>query len=194
MWVHTGYWVHDQVRYLSLVLDKDYINMQRKLKKSSGKGHDIENEEVEAEIQVTPESNSVNPEENLDLENDAKKKMLNYLIAEITKKKDVYTRDAMNILPDLHTVWRNHHLMAVYVEKCIGEELVQHSGFCIPDGTSHNKVGEMSALVLKLNGKIRAMKAQRIGKGDCSTWAEVIIHMLQRLTVASGHDIMPIWE
>ena len=96
--------VHDQVRYLPLVLDKDYINMQRKLKKLSRKGHDIKNEEVKAEIQVIPESNSVNPEENLDLENDAKKKMLNYLIAEITKKKNVYTRDAMNILPDLRTV------------------------------------------------------------------------------------------
>ena len=158
--------VHDQVRYLPLVIDKDYISMQRKLKKLSGKGHDIENEELEAEIQVTPESNSVNPEENLDLENDAKKKMLNYLIAEITKKKDVYTRDVMTILPDLRTVQQNHHLMAVYVENCIGEELVQHSGFGIPDGTSHNKVGEMSALVLKVNVKIRAMKAQRIRKGD----------------------------
>ena len=119
--------------------------------------------------------------------------MVNDLIAEITNKKDVYTRDATNTLPDLHAVWQNHHLMAVYVEKCIGEELVQHGGIYIPDRTSCNKVWEMSATVLKINGKIRAIKAQRIGKGDCLTWVDVILHMLQRLTVASGHDIMLIW-
>ena len=94
MWVHTGNWVHDQVRYLSLVLDKDYINMQRKLKKSSGKGYDIKNEEVEAEIQVTPESNSVNPEENLDLENVLKRRWLIILLQKLPKRK-MYIREML---------------------------------------------------------------------------------------------------
>ena len=42
--------------------------------------------------------------------------------------------------------------------------------------------------------KVRAMKAQRIGKGDRATWAEVVLHMLRRLTVASENDITVIWE
>jgi len=80
------------------------------------------------------------------------------------------------------------------IEKCIGEQLVEHGGFIVPDGTTRNKVGEISAIVLKVNGKMRALKTQRIGKGDRSTWAEVVVHMLQRLTVASDQDLSAIWE
>jgi hypothetical protein len=38
------------------------------------------------------------------------------------------------------------------------------------------------------------MKGQRIGKGDRSTWADVVVHMLRRLTVASRKEIAAIWE
>jgi len=84
--------------------------------------------------------------------------------------------------------------MAVYVEKCIGEQLVEHGGFIVPDGTTRNKVGEILAIVLKVNGKMRALKTQRVGKGDRSTWAEVVVHMLQRLSVASDQDRSAIWD
>ena len=64
----------------------------------------------------------------------------------------------------------------------------------MPDGTTRNKVGEISAMIVKVNGKMRAMKGQRIGKGDRATWADVVVHMLHRLTVASGKEITTMWE
>ena len=122
------------------------------------------------------------------------KAIIKHLEREIQKLKDVYETNRMNVLPDCRTIRRNHHLMAVYVERRLGEELVQHGGFCIPDGTTRNKVGEISAMIVKINGKMRAVKAQRIGKGDRSTWADVVVHMLQRLTVASNQELVVVWE
>ena len=54
--------------------------------------------------------------------------------------------------------------------------------------------GKCQLLFWRSMEKLEQIKAQRIGKGACLTWADVILHMLQRLTVASGHDIMLIWE
>ena len=68
------------------------------------------------------------------------------------------------------------------------------NGFYMPDGTTQNKVGEISAMIVKVNGKMRAVKGQIIGKGDQATWADVVLHMLHRLTVASGKEIPTIWE
>ena len=188
--------VWGQVRFLPLELDKDYINMHGKLKKLSGSNllNEVENDtEVAVEVSLITENNA--SEGVVDEDTDAKKsKMVEFLTREIRKKKAVYADNAMSILPGLRTIRRNHHLLAVYVEKRIGEQLVEHGGFCIPDGTTRNKVGEISALIIKVNGKMRAMKAQRIGKGDRATWAEVLLHMLKRLTVASGNSIMSIWE
>ena len=49
-------------------------------------------------------------------------------------------------------------------------------------------------MMIKVNGKMRAMKAQRIGKGDRSTWAEVVTHMLKRLSTASKENVGAVWE
>ena len=184
--------VYDQKRLLPLALDKDYINMKAKLKKLSGESNvDVDEEpEVDAEVQIACETS----EDMETVAQDSKLQLINFLKGEIMKKKNMYKENNLNIFPDLRTVRRNHHLMAVYVEKQIGEELVKHGGFIIPDGTSRNKVGEISAVVMKVDGKMRAFKSQRIGKGDRSTWAEVVVHMLQRLTVASNSDISIIWE
>ena len=168
-----------------MLLDKDFINMQRKLKKLSGKGHNVENEDVEVEIQVTPESSVSIMKKIFTLKMMLKRRWLMILLQKLPKRKDVYTRDATNTLPDLRGVWQNHHLMAVYVEKCIGEELVQHGGFYIPDGTSYNgkcHVWEMSATVLKINGKIRANKSTE-------NWERSLLNMSRcDLTHASKID------
>ena len=160
--------VWHQTRFLPLVLDKDYVNMQSKLKKLSVNiFQKEENNDTEVAAEVSELQEDVTEDAIVDVEgsDDARSKMVAYLTEEITKKKAVYEQNSMSVLPDLRTVQHNHHLLAVYVEKRIGEELAQHGGFCIPDGTTRNKVGEISAVVVKVNGKMRAMKAQRIGKG-----------------------------
>ena len=76
--------------------------------------------------------------------------------------------------------------MSVFVEGRIAEEMLQNEGtFIIPDGTTRNKVGELAAMLVKVGNKMRAVKAQQIGKGDRVTWADTIVHMLKRLSVAS---------
>ena len=184
--------VHEQFRLLPLALDKDYNNTRSKLKKLSSGFLNISQDPI-LDIDK-PEW-----DDGLDIvagnsEDNGSKEKIKYLKDKIKSKQIHYKENVSHVLPDLRTVRRNHHLMAVYVEKCIAEDLLEHGGFCIPDGTTRNKVGEMSALVLKVNGKIRALKAQRIGKGDRSTWAEVVAHILQRITTASRNEIVPIWK
>ena len=87
--------------------------------------------------------------------------------------------------------------MSVYVEGKIGEEmLAEKSGtFILPDGTTRNKkVGEISAMLVRVGEKMRAVKALQIGKGDRATWADTIVHMLSRLAVSSGSDVKALWK
>ena len=192
--------VWGQVRFLPLHLDKHYINMSRMLKKLSAKEHsDITDNAIEEDDDIVVDDDDHNDDdrecdEDENNNPDECSKIIEHLKSEIKKMKDTCKENHMNVLPDCRTIRRNHHLLAVYVEKRIGDELVQHGGFCMPDGTTRNKVGEISAMILKVNGKMRAMKGQRIGKGGRSTWADVVVHMLQRLTVASNKEIAAIWE
>ena len=74
--------------------------------------------------------------------------------------------------------------MSVFVEGKVAEEMLnaRESGtFIMPDGTTRNKVGQIAAMLIKVNEKMRAVKAQQIGKGDRKTWADTIVHMLSRL-------------
>ena len=64
----------------------------------------------------------------------------------------------------------------------------------MPDGTTRNKVGEIAAMLIKVKDKMRAVKAQQIGKGDRKTWADTIVHMLSRLALASGTDVKAVWK
>ena len=136
--------VWHQPRFLPLVLDKDYVNMQSKLKKLPVNiFQKEENNDTEVAAEVSELQEDVTEDAIVDVEgsDDARSKMVAYLTEEITKKKAVYEQNSMSVLPVRH----NHHLLAVFVEKHIGEELAQHGGFCIPDGKTRNKVGEISA-------------------------------------------------
>ena len=70
----------------------------------------------------------------------------------------------------------------------------QESGtFIMPDGTTNNKTGEIAAMLIKVNDKMRAVKAQQIGKGDRKTWTDTIVHMWSRLALASRTDVKALW-
>ena len=179
--------VWNQIRLLPLDMDKDYTNMRRKIKKLEGKSS-IPNESSETSDNDHEEDDHANDK------NEDSSVNLMRLKTELQKKKDYYEENRANVLPDRRTIRRNHHLMAVYVEKKIGDELVEHGGFCIPDGTTRNKIGEFAGMIVIVNEKMRALKGQRIGKGDQSTWADVVVHMLERLSTASNNEIVIIWE
>ena len=103
--------------------------------------------------------------------------------------------NSMNTLPDPHTARRNHHLMSVFVEGKIAEEMLQNEGsFIIPDGTTRNKVPDIAAMLIKVGNKMRAVKAQQIGKSDRVTWTDTVIHMLSRLASASRTDVKALWS
>ena len=82
----------------------------------------------------------------------------------------------MNVVPDRCIIQRNCNLLAVYMEKSVGEGLVKHGQSYIPDRTTRNKVEETSAIIFKVKGEMFAMKVQRIGKNHQSTWADIIVH------------------
>lgn len=52
--------------------------------------------------------------------------MLTYLNNKIKKKKEKYNTSQTNVVPDSHKIPRNHHLLAVYIEKKVEEELLEH--------------------------------------------------------------------
>ena len=110
--------VWDQVRLLPLELDKDYQNMQRKLKRLIVK--DLETSSREETV------------DDVDTQRDCDPVKIEFLQKEIQKKKDSYETNRMN----RRTIRRNHHLLAVSVEGNIAKELIEHGGFVIPDGTT----------------------------------------------------------
>ena len=99
-----------------------------------------------------------------------------------------------NVLPDAKCVRNNHKLISVFVQGKIADEILENQGFIIPDGTSRQGIGEMSAAVVKVGGKFRALKGVKIGKSDRGNWAKAIYHMLDLLSTSSSHQIASIWE
>ena len=57
------------------------------------------------------------------------------------------------------------------------------------DGTSRAKVGKMGGCLVHIEGKIRALKIQKLGKDTRDNWAETIIFKLKRLAHASNKSI-----
>ena len=183
--------VHGQDRFLPLQMDREYQAAYSKLKKLQ-KQQDSRTE-LEGDIVIELDSD----EECASNEGDAvsSKTQVEKLKSLVESRKKRAKDNSMNTLPDPHTARRNHHLMSVFVEGRIAEEMLQNEGsFIIPDGTTRNKVGEIAAMLIKVGNKMRAVKAQQIGKGDRVTWADTIIHMLSRLASASRTDVKALWS
>ena len=170
--------VHRQDRFLPLQMDREYQAAYSKLKKLQ-KQQDSRTE-LEGDIVIELDSD----EECASIEGDvvSSKTQVEKLKSLVESKKKKAKDNSTNTLPDPHTARRNHHPMSVFVEGRIAEEMLQNEGsFIIPDGTTRNKVGEIAAMLIKVGNKMRAVKAQQIGKGDRVTWADTIIHTLSRL-------------
>ena len=131
-----------------------------------------------SEQPITPEDTSV----------------INDLKAIIDKHTDIRKDDTKNTLPDTKCLRSNHNLLSNYCERQVANELLEKTGFILPDGTSRQGVGVIASAVVKVGGRIRALKGLQIGKGDRANWASAIYHMLDRLSSASNKEIRNIWE
>ena len=54
----------------------------------------------------------------------------------------------------------------------------------MPDGTSRQGVGDVTATVTKVGDKFRALKTVKITKGTTSNWADAVVFMQRRLATA----------
>ena len=124
-----------------------------------------------SEHPITPEDTSV----------------INDLKAIIDKHPDIRKDDTKNTLPDTKCL-RSNHLLSNYCEGQVANELLEKTGF-IRQG-----VGDIASAVVKVGGRIRALKGLQIGKGDRANWASAIYHMFDRLSSASNKEIRNIWE
>ena len=183
--------IHDQVRHLPLRLEKHYVNAVQRLKKIGGITNDNEDNENESVLENKLET--ISSEGSVD---DATSKEIKHWKKTIKDFIDVRKNDMKNVLPDTTCVRANHNLISVFVEGKIADEIIEHQAFVIPDGTSRQGIGEMAAAVVKVGGKMQAIKGVQIGKGDRKNWARAIYHMLDRLSTASssGHKISSIWK
>ena len=207
--------VWNQVRHLPLRLDKSYMKAYTRLKKLSSQKVQRKTESVEQEIpslndHITAGSvDEMISQQVAAVENDAIQSLTIVnsndedvdLSPEIQELKNTVSKfieerknDFKNTLPDVACVRQNHHLLSVYCEGKIAEEMTAQKGFIMPDGTSRQGVGDIAACLVKTGDKFRALKSVQITKGTTNNWANAIIHMLKRLAIASNQDIMDIWQ
>ena len=179
--------VHEQDRSLPLEMDKEYTAARSKLKKLE-KQVSLKSQMEEGDIESESDDESI-----FKVDQGAEIKKLKDLVEQ---KKLSAKQNAQNCLPDTRTARRNHYLMTVFVEGRIAEEMLNNESgtFIMPDGTTRNKVGEIAAMLVRVGDKMRAVKAQQIGRGDRPTWADTIVHMLSRLSLASGTDVKALWR
>ena len=99
-----------------------------------------------------------------------------------------------NTLPDPNCVRHNHHLLSIYCEGKVADEILLNKAFILPDGTSRQGVGEIAAAVVKVGTHVRALKALQLKKGDRENWAKAIYHMLDRQATASSAEVGVVWK
>ena len=182
--------VHEQERYLPLSMDPEYQAAYSKLKRMQKQG--ASDARIEDDVIV-----EVDSDEELESEENMRIPVIQKLKRLVDERKSRAKENSSNALPDIHTARRNHQLMSVYVEGKIALEMLESHGsgtFIMPDGTTRNKTGEIAGMLIKVNDKMRAVKAQQIGKGDRKTWADTIVHMLSRLAISSRTDVKALWS
>ena len=113
----------------------------------------------------------------------------------IEKKKHAVFSKTEKTLPTRKALSSNNHLMAVYVEKRIADEMAVKGDCQLQhDGTTRGTVGQVGATLIELDGKFRALPIQQIGSGTKINWAGVFCQSLKRLQQASGRDKIVLWK
>ena len=205
-----------QLRFVPLRLDKEYIKAYKKLKKlqaqqkqlslgevANGESENCSNnstvidnlcqEDIHYQVEVVERNAIESVTANIPTVESGSSGEVDKLAALVNSKISERNDAHQYTLPDVACVRHNHNLLAVYCEGKIGEELVSKKGFIMPDGTTRQGVGEMAASVAKIGDKFRALKTVKITQGTTNNWANAIIYMLKRLSIASNNNIHEIW-
>ena len=89
-----------------------------------------------------------------------------------------------------------HHLVSTLGEQEQALEMIETQNVnLIPDGTARQGGwGKMAGAVLKVGERHRALRLQTIGSETHASWVETVSHMVKRLALASGQDVVNIWK
>ena len=112
---------------------------------------------------------------------------------ENSKRKQKENLDS--VLPDPRTVREAHRVASCFLEGEVGKQMIEKGhAYLMPDGTSRSKVGKMGGSLVHIEGRIRALKTQKMGSDTRENWATTIIQQLERLQHASGKDVKEIYK
>ena len=107
----------------------------------------------------------------------SKKSKLDEITDFVNQAKTSQKVNLGEVLPDPRSIRRAQHQAASFLEGEIGNLMVRDGKtFLMPDGTSRAKVGKMGATLVKIEGKMRALKLQAMGNEQRDNWADTIIH------------------
>ena len=89
-----------------------------------------------------------------------------------------------------------HHLVSTLGEQQQALEMIENQHVnLIPDGTARQGGwGKMAGAVCKVGDKYRSLKLQTLGSETHDSWVGTLVHMLKRLSLASGQDVSEIWK
>ena len=98
-------------------------------------------------------------------------------------------------LPGPPSIRYAHHVSSCYIEGKSGNE-IKRSGeaYLNPDGTSRSKVGKIGGRLVHVEGRVRALKLMKMGEETKNNWADILIHNMNRLSMASGLSVKEIYE
>ena len=66
--------------------------------------------------------------------------------------------------------------------------------FLMPDGHSHQTLGEIGASLVSVESKMCSLKMQWMGDEKRENWADMLIFQLKRLPVASSSEVVQIYK
>ena len=151
---------------------------------------DVIVETTEAADESQPEENVIADSDEI-LETGELVDVEEYSISEVGKK-ELLSR----MLCKPTALRATHHLISTLGEQEQALEMIetQHVNL-IPDGTARQGGwGKMAGAILKIGEKYRALRLQTIGSETHASWVETISHMVKRLALASGQDVVKIWQ
>ena len=76
----------------------------------------------------------------------------------------------------------------------MAEEVLKSNFFIMPDGISRQGAGEIAGSVVKVDDRIRALKAVQMSSGIRENWATTLVYMLDRLATAGNTEVDTVWH
>ena len=90
--------------------------------------------------------------------------LLPKLKEKIVSTKNKQKQKLSNVLPEPNSLRRARRNISCYLEGKVGDEMMKSGkNFLMPDGTSRQKLGQIGASLISVDGKMRSLKMQWMG-------------------------------